>query len=92
MIRGLATQQPHRKSLKIFIFVISSHRITSGNNVAAFRNRQLSVQTSDGLNFNDTYKDPIDPVNLKCLFCSERHARFFLSLRVHRGHVQLSSQ
>jgi len=80
MIRGLATRQPHRKSLKIFIFVISSHHITSGNNVAAFRNRQLSVQTSDGLNFNDTYddsKDPTDPVNLNA---ARQNAFFVLNV------------
>lgn len=60
--------------------MIISHHITSGNNVAAFRNRQLSVETSVGLNFNDAYddsKDPTDPINLNA---ARQNAFFILNV------------
>ncbi|KAH9477316.1 Extracellular metalloproteinase MEP [Psilocybe cubensis] len=55
---------------------------TSGNNVLAFKDQRVSVQTSAGLNFNAVYDDnkqPIDPTNVN----AARTNAFFVANAVH---------
>lgn len=53
---------------------------TSGNNVASFKGRQATQESSGGLNFNAEYKDTLDPTNPVNLDAARTNAFFVMNV------------